>query len=131
LPPDEPEDQRHSVIRDTARRAAHRSGGEVPRARRPSKRAPKRAPEAAEPSPDAATPAARDPLGDGEGWDAETAFDADRTLGEWLEDIIPPDAQAHFINAGREFAAGVQITVDHHLGRDREARHRPTRIEIE
>jgi hypothetical protein len=63
-------------------------------------------------------------------------FDAQRTLGEWLEGVIPPDAQVHFINAGREFAAGVQVTVDHHTGKRaiRPGEDRPggaTRIEIE
>ena len=60
-------------------------------------------------------------------------FDAQRTLGEWLEGVIPPDAQVHFINAGREFAQGVQVTVDHHTGKRRPggADGGPSRIEIE
>jgi hypothetical protein len=61
-------------------------------------------------------------------------FDAQRTLGEWLEGVIPPDAQVHFINAGREFAQGVQVTVDHHTGRRRapdDGGGGPSRIEIE
>jgi hypothetical protein len=60
-------------------------------------------------------------------------FDPNRTLGEWLEAVIPPEAQVHFIRAGQEFAAGVQTTVDHHLGH-REGDSGPdgaTRIEIE
>ena len=44
-------------------------------------------------------------------------FDAQRTLGEWLESLVPAEAQLHFLNAGREFAAGVQVTLDHHTGR--------------
>ena len=63
-------------------------------------------------------------------------FDAQRTLGEWLEGVIPPDAQIHFANAGREFAQGVQVTVDHHTGRRRGGSGdggpgEPSRIEIE
>src|SRR5207245_11560271 len=62
-------------------------------------------------------------------------FDAQRTLGEWLEGVIPPDAQVHFINAGREFAQGVQVTVDHHTGKRRgpagDRPGGPSRIEIE
>ena len=61
------------------------------------------------------------------------AFDPNRTLGDWLEAVIPAEAQVHFIRAGQEFAAGVQTTVDHHLGR-REGDSGPdgaTRIEIE
>jgi hypothetical protein len=41
-----------------------------------------------------------------------------RTLGEWLEAVVPPEAQLHFFNAGREFAAGIQTTLDYHLHRD-------------
>jgi hypothetical protein len=44
-------------------------------------------------------------------------FDPNRTLGDWFEAVIPAQAQVHFIRAGQEFAAGVQTTVDHHLGR--------------
>lgn len=60
------------------------------------------------------------------GWDpwdqtieapAGSDFDPNRTLGDWLEAVIPAEAQVHFIRAGQEFAAGVQTTVDHHLGR--------------
>jgi hypothetical protein len=62
-------------------------------------------------------------------------FDAQRTLGEWLEGVIPADAQVHFINAGREFAQGVQVTVDHHTGKRRgpagDHPGGPSRIEIE
>lgn len=63
-------------------------------------------------------------------------FDAQRTLGEWLEGVIPVDAQVHFANAGREFAQGVQVTVDHHTGKRRsgesgEGPGGPSRIEID
>jgi hypothetical protein len=62
------------------------------------------------------------------------AFDPQRTLGEWFEAVIPPEAQVHFIRAGQEFAAGVQTTVEHHLGRGSgtaSGRDRASRIEIE
>jgi len=64
---------------------------------------------------------------------ARTGFDPQRTFGQWLESLIPPNAQAHFINAGREFATGVQLTVDHHLGRFRSEpeTHGPIHIEID
>jgi hypothetical protein len=84
------------------------------------------------------TPAARwDPWGEtiGSGADGQDPDnDPQRTLGEWLEAVIPPEAQVHFIRAGQEFAAGVQTTVDHHLGRGAGAdgaRPGPSRIEIE
>jgi hypothetical protein len=40
---------------------------------------------------------------------------ANRTLAEWLDAVVPPDAQLHFLAAAQEFAAGVQTTIDHHL----------------
>ncbi|MHB8509543.1 MAG: hypothetical protein ACYDGR_12980 [Candidatus Dormibacteria bacterium] len=57
----------------------------------------------------------------------------ERTLGDWLQDIVPPEAQMHFLNAGREFAAGVSVTLEHHLGEKATpaADDRPVRIEIE
>ena len=80
------------------------------------------------------TPADPAPWGD-----AEAGADArglDRTLGQWLEAVVPPEAQLHFFNAGREFAAGVQATLDHHLGGgvtdpDGQGGGQPVRIEIE
>lgn len=63
----------------------------------------------------------------------EGGFDPNRTLGDWLEAVIPAEAQVHFIRAGHEFAAGVQTTVDHHLRRREpgEGTDGATRIEIE
>ena len=58
----------------------------------------------------------------------------DRTLGEWLQAVVPPEAQVHFFNAGREFAAGIQATVEHHLNRGDEddgGGAQALRIEIE
>jgi hypothetical protein len=88
--------------------------------------------------PDFDEPAARwDPWGEAAGPGADGQgpdFDPQRTLGDWLEAVIPPEAQVHFIRAGQEFAAGVQTTVDHHLGRGADAdgaRPGPSRIEIE
>jgi hypothetical protein len=88
--------------------------------------------------PDFDSPAARwDPWGESTGTEGDghgPDFDPQRTLGEWLEAVIPPEAQVHFIRAGQEFAAGVQTTVDHHLGRGAGAdgaRPGPSRIEIE
>ncbi len=56
-----------------------------------------------------------------------------RTLGEWLEAVVPPEAQLHFFNAGREFAAGLQTTFDYHLRRGDEDDEgaQALRIEIE
>jgi hypothetical protein len=101
--------------------------GSRTRARRPSGKRPA--------FPDFDTPSA--------GWDpwdqtiegplGGDAFDPNRTLGDWLEAVIPAEAQVHFIRAGQEFAAGVQTTVDHHLGRREpgDGTDGATRIEIE
>jgi hypothetical protein len=63
----------------------------------------------------------------------DDGFDPNRTLGDWLEAVIPAEAQVHFIRAGQEFAAGVQTTVDHHLGHREpgDGTDGATRIEIE
>ena len=79
----------------------------------------------------------RPPLPPPDDWgelDDHEARGLNRTLGEWLEAVVPPEAQVHFINAGREFAAGVQTTIDFHRGRaapDMAGGDRPVRIEIE
>jgi hypothetical protein len=50
----------------------------------------------------------------------------------WLEALIPPEAQVHFANAGRELLTGIEITVDHHLGRrPTPPERRAVRIEID
>jgi hypothetical protein len=52
-------------------------------------------------------------------WDEDggdgPAGGTNRTLGQWLEAVVPPEAQLHFLAAAQEFAAGVQTTLDHHL----------------
>jgi hypothetical protein len=61
------------------------------------------------------TPAeAWDPWGDADA--GAEARGLNRTLGEWLEAVVPPEAQVHFLTAATEFAAGVQTTLEHHLG---------------
>ena len=73
------------------------------------------------------------PAGDAAPEVAPAAAAPERTFGDWLQDIVPPEAQLHFLNAGREFAAGVTVTLDHHLRPDatRSAPNGPVRIEIE
>jgi hypothetical protein len=74
-----------------------------------------------------------DPWDDGDGAPAGAGDGLNRTLGEWLEAVVPPEAQLHFYNAGREFAAGVQTTFEHHLrrGDDDDDGPEAVRIEIE
>jgi hypothetical protein len=68
-------------------------------------------------------------------WQEDGGAGNQRTLGEWLEGLVPPEAQLHFFNAGREFAAGIQVTLDHHLharpGDAVDGEAGSTRIEIE
>lgn len=83
------------------------------------------------------SPAGRwDPWGDDEASPEHRGLD--RTLGQWLEAVVPPDAQVHFLTAATEFAAGVQTTFDYHLrGRAGDGgsgdgdEGQPVRIEIE
>jgi hypothetical protein len=75
-----------------------------------------------------------DPWDEGGEVDDAEARGLNRTLGEWLEAVVPPEAQIHFFNAGREFAAGIQTTVEHHLHRgdeDDSGGAQALRIEIE
>ena len=140
MPPAEPRRPRKrggGSIRDAAASAA---GSAQPPETGPAPSKPKRRPRE-KPAP-AQPPAFPDFETKSAGWDPwdqtidappDDGFDPNRTLGDWLEAVIPPEAQVHFIRAGQEFAAGVQTTVDHHLGR-REGDSGPdgaTRIEIE
>jgi hypothetical protein len=125
--PRKPRKRKSPSIRDAAATAA---GSALP--------APEPTTEGLPAFPDFETPSARwNPWDETIGTEADGQspdFDSQRTLGEWLEAVIPPEAQGHFIRAGQEFAAGVQTTVDHHLGRGAGAdgaRPGPSRIEIE
>jgi hypothetical protein len=69
-----------------------------------------------------------------EGGDDQQERGLNRTMGEWLEAVVPPEAQLHFYNAGREFAAGVQTTIEYHMRKGQPERPEdggPVRIEIE
>jgi hypothetical protein len=103
---------RRASVRDAARRAAE-------------------SPVAAEASDDSAPQEERFDYWDDPPPAAAQPFDPNRTLGEWLEGLIPPEAQTHFLNAGREFAAGVQVTIEHHMGRAQSHRAGAQRIDIE
>jgi hypothetical protein len=156
--PRRPRKKRAGSIRDAAASAAGSAASPPPSAPgpeaptptpKPKPTAPKRKRESQQhgrrqpaPEPSPALPAFPDFQTPSTGWDPwdqtieappGDQFDPNRTLGDWLEAVIPPEAQVHFIRAGQEFAAGVQTTVEHHLGR-REGDSGPdgaTRIEIE
>ncbi|HEX6493401.1 MAG TPA: hypothetical protein VF112_07800 [Candidatus Dormibacteraeota bacterium] len=55
-------------------------------------------------------------------------------MGSTVNELLPPDAQVHLLNAQRELLLALKVTVEHHL-RHREsqdgARRRPVRVEIE
>jgi hypothetical protein len=129
LPPADRPPRRRASIRDAARTAAAR-GGEIAPGGEPGRSRPSR--RAGDPGTgggEARGAAPADPGGAPEA----APFDTTRTLGEWLEALVPPEAQVHFLNAGREFASGVQVTLDHHLGRGETPEKSPgtVRIEIE
>jgi hypothetical protein len=62
--------------------------------------------------------------------------DAGHLMGSTINELLPPDAQIHLLNAQRELLLAVKLTVDHHR-RQRAAddgagaRRRPVRVEVE
>jgi hypothetical protein len=62
--------------------------------------------------------------------------DAGQLVGSTVNELLPPDAQIHLLNAQRELLLAVRLTVDHHR-RQRAAddgaaaRRRPVRVEVE
>lgn len=53
-----------------------------------------------------------------------------------VDDVVPPEAQVHLLNAQRELLLAVKVTAEHHLHRDQERRRRaqrrrPVRLELE
>jgi hypothetical protein len=61
--------------------------------------------------------------------------DAGQLMGSTVNELLPPEAQVHLLNAQRELLLAVKVTVEHHR-RHREAdgaaaRRRPVRVEIE
>jgi len=61
--------------------------------------------------------------------------DAGQALGTAMNELVPPEAQVHLLNAQRELLMAVTLTVEHHMRRQRAAtdqqRRRPNRVEIE
>lgn len=61
--------------------------------------------------------------------------DAAHLMGSTVNEILPPDAQVHLLNAQRELLLAMKITVEHHLRQraaaDGAARRRPVRVEVE
>ena len=62
--------------------------------------------------------------------------DAGQLLGTTVNELVPPEAQVHLLNAQRELLLAVKATVDHHLraeeDRDqRRRRRRPVKVELE
>jgi hypothetical protein len=62
--------------------------------------------------------------------------DAGHLMGSTVNELLPPDAQIHLLNAQRELLIAVKLTIEHHR-RHREAadaaarRRRPVRVEVE
>lgn len=61
--------------------------------------------------------------------------DAGQLLGATVNELVPPEAQVHLLNAQRELLLALKLTLDHHRrhaeGGDREERRRPVRVDID
>ena len=62
--------------------------------------------------------------------------DAGQLLGTTVNELVPPEAQVHLLNAQRELLLAVKATVDHHLKTQQAEktspkRRRPVRVELE
>ena len=61
--------------------------------------------------------------------------DAGQLMGSTVNELLPPDAQIHLLNAQRELLLAVKVTVEHHRrhreAADAAARRRPVRVEVE
>jgi hypothetical protein len=57
-------------------------------------------------------------------------------MGSTVNELLPPDAQIHLLNAQRELLLAVKLTVEHHRRQRADddgaaARRRPVRVEVE
>jgi hypothetical protein len=66
------------------------------------------------------------------------AADAAQLAGTAFNDLIPPEAQIHLINAQRELFMALKVTIEHHARHaqteERKARRearRPVKVELE
>jgi hypothetical protein len=61
--------------------------------------------------------------------------DAGHLMGSTVNELLPPDAQIHLLNAQRELLLALKVTVEHHMRHresdDAAARRRPVRVEVE
>jgi len=53
-----------------------------------------------------------------------------------MNDVVPPEAQVHLVNAQRELLLAIKVTAEHHLRsqeerEERARRRRPVRVELE
>lgn len=68
---------------------------------------------------------------------ARVLGDAGHLLGSALNDVVPPEAQLHLLNAQRELVIALTLTLEHHVHRQREdseagpRRRRPSKVEID
>jgi hypothetical protein len=57
-------------------------------------------------------------------------------MGSTVNELLPPDAQIHLLNAQRELLLAVRLTIEHHRRQRADedgapARRRPVRVEVE
>jgi hypothetical protein len=62
--------------------------------------------------------------------------DAGHLMGSTVNELLPPDAQIHLLNAQRELLIAVKLTIEHHRRQRASAdgggpRRRPVRVEVE
>jgi hypothetical protein len=71
---------------------------------------------------------------------ARVLGDAGQLLGSAMNELVPPEAQVHLLNAQRELLLALTVTVEHHIRQQRAAadgvasgrrRKRPSRVDIE
>lgn len=67
---------------------------------------------------------------------ARVLGDAGQLFGHTVNELVPPEAQVHLLNAQRELLLAVKATLDHHLKTQQSVktaprRRRPVRVEIE
>ena len=67
---------------------------------------------------------------------ARVLGDAGELLGSAVNELVPPEAQVHLINAQRELLLAMTLTLEHHLrhtkaAQERARRRRPAKVDIE
>lgn len=61
--------------------------------------------------------------------------DVAQLMGSTVNELLPPEAQLHLLNAQRELLLALKVTAEHHLrqraAQDAARSRRPVRVEVE